>query len=221
MTTTNATSESGDSQTTPAWNRPTGRSAATHIAQPSAGGDTARSCHGSPDAMDVPWNWTACEVGSLRWTAGMRALGRWVEDYAERHSLWGSMPVCWYAHSRLVEELNALRAYHRAVVSSPIPEDVNATAPPTHPWALQYWDWQTVRRGWEHQGLGVDPRVANGCSAGAHEKPSVDSATAHRARRQQMKAGLEDFLLRAIESRAEPRNNCPRGVGSGPIPGHG
>jgi hypothetical protein len=147
----------------------------------------------------LPWNWESdlMPAGGAAWRVAWRELGTWVEWYTQTFELWAVMPVCWFEHPRLVEELRALSAYHRAVVAPEMVLAPDGTVPRRGlPSAKDYWDWQFVRREWERAALGVDPRNHGGCTGPAHAAVPEATASGHAERLRRMREGLDAMLVR-------------------------
>lgn len=145
-------------------------------------------------ALTPAWNWETLAVGSAPWRAAWEDLGTWVQWYTERYELWQSMPVCWYLHSRLVEELRALRFYHAEVFATKAPggDQVHSSSP--DPCARAYWEWMTTRREWERVVLGHAVREQGECSGLSHASPrggTVEGRADHLLR---MSSGLIAML---------------------------
>ncbi len=151
----------------------------------------------APSAPRPPWNWKDLHRGTASWRAAFTDLAEWVLWYTETYELWQSMPVCWYEHSRLVEELRALRFHHHAVCTA----GTDAAAPS----ARDYADWMSDRRDWEQTVLGLAPRGHGGCSGLTHEPSAAATEKGHRDRLTRMAAGLLQMLDTTV----------PGGEGSG------
>lgn len=66
-----------------------------------------------PAAVGTGWQEMPAAAAAEEWTA----LVEWVDDLVDRYALDETVPVCWYAHGAMVEELHALHvawlaAYH-------------------------------------------------------------------------------------------------------------
>jgi hypothetical protein len=141
------------------------------------------------------WNWEGLTPGTAGWRGAWEDLGDWVQWYTATHELWQSMPLCWYRHSRLVEELRALRFHHEAVFAARLPIVDPENVPPTlRPSARAYSEWMTARREWERMVLGLDPRNHGGCSGPAHENLSAATARGRADRLRGMAEGLAAML---------------------------
>lgn len=141
----------------------------------------------SNDAIALPqpeWNWMGLQPGTASWRAAFEQLGDWVLWYTETYELWQSMPVCWYEHSRLVEDLRALRSHHDSV----------CVDGPAEASARDFADWMTARREWEQTVLGLDPRDHGGCSGLAHVPPPDTTVAGRRDRLKRMGQGLKAML---------------------------
>ena len=140
------------------------------------------------------WNWADLEPGTAPWRAAWEDLGDWVRWYAETYELWSAMPVCWFAHSRLCEELVSLRFLHHAVVA-PRPRVGDADAArELRPSARAFSEWMTTRRDWERDVLGVDPRDHGGCTGLAHVEPRSTTTRSRAQRLNAMADGLRGML---------------------------
>lgn len=146
--------------------------------------------------LTPPWNWDAFAEGSADWRAAWEDLGQWVQWYTETYEL-RSMPVCWYRHSRLVEELRALRFHHEAVFASvSAGEDGLPRAP--GPSARAYSDWMMTRREWERTVLGLNPGDPDVCTGFTHAELSATTARGRAHRLQAMTDGLAAMLEEAV-----------------------
>ena len=134
------------------------------------------------------WNWKELEAGTAAWRAAFEDLGEWVRWYTKTYELWQSMPVCWYHHSRLVEELRALRFHHESACES---KDAPRTSGPS---ARAYSEWMTSRRDWERIVLGLDPREHGGCSGLTHSSLGATTENGRADRLRRMADGLTDML---------------------------
>jgi hypothetical protein len=139
------------------------------------------------------WNWEALTVGSAPWRAAWEDFGTWVQWYTERYELWQSMPVCWYLHSRLVEELRALRFHHQEVFGTRAARG-EEHASRADLCARAYWDWMTARRDWERVVLGHAPREHGGCSGLRHDALGAGTVEGRADRLRRMSSGLAAML---------------------------
>ncbi len=140
------------------------------------------------------WNWKDLEAGTAPWRAAWADLGDWVLWYADTYELWSAMPVCWFAHRRLSQELLCLRFLHQAVAAPrPRAGDVGA-ARELRPSARAFSEWMTTRREWERDVLGIDPRDHGGCSGMTHVDPRSPTLRSRRQRLNAMRDGLRDML---------------------------
>ncbi len=140
------------------------------------------------------WNWERLAVGSAPWRAAWEDFGNWVQWYTERYELWQSMPVCWYLHSRLVEELRALRFYHEEVFSARAPGGDQEHSSRPEPRARAYWEWMTTRREWERVVLGHAPREQGECSGLRHTAPRGGTVEGRVDRLRRMSRGFTAML---------------------------
>jgi hypothetical protein len=140
------------------------------------------------------WNWEQLDEGTAPWRAAWADLGLWVRWYTERFELWQSMPVCWFRHSRLVEELRALRYLHEAVFEARLPVAENGGQGVSGISARAYSEWMTTRREWERIVLGLDPREHGGCTGLVHAPAAPRTTTGRADRLRRMEAGLTDML---------------------------
>ena len=143
-----------------------------------------------------PWNWDALVEGTADWRAAWEDLGNWVQWYTETYELWRSMPVCWYRHTRLVEELRALRFHHEAVFAPP-PAGEDGVARTPGVYARAYSDWMTTRREWERTVLGLIPGTADVCTGLTHVELDAGTAAGRAYRLQTMAEGLAALLKEA------------------------
>ncbi len=141
------------------------------------------------------WNWEGLTRGTAPWRAAWQDLGAWVCWYTATYELWQSMPVCWFQHSRLVEELRALRYHHQSVFDGRVPPSATeATAPPLRPSARAYAEWMTTRRDWERSVLGLDPREHVRCTGLVHAPVGSTTERGRAERLRRMASGLTSML---------------------------
>jgi len=115
------------------------------------------------------WNWEALAEGTPHWRAAWEDLGRWVQWYTDRYELWQSLPVCWYLHGRLVEELRALRFHHDEVFAAKATRgDPEHRSHPPKASAGAYRAWMTTPRARDRAVLGRDARHHGACSGLRH-----------------------------------------------------
>ena len=140
------------------------------------------------NAPTPAWNWQGLTRGTDAWRAAFEDLGAWVQWYAATYELWQSLPVCWYRHSRLVEELRALRFHHAAVCAA------RGASRSSGPSARAYAEWMATRRTWERVVLGLDPREHGGCSGLTHTPLAASTVDGRADRLQRMARGLTEML---------------------------
>lgn len=149
----------------------------------------------TPRKVTPAWNWERLTKGTAAWRVAWEDLGGWVRWYTTTYELWQSMPVCWYRHSRLVEELRALRFHHQAVFDAAVPaRDADGLRRMTGPSARAYSDWMTTRRDWERVVLGLDSREHGGCSGLSHSRLAASTKKGRDARLKTMEDGLRSML---------------------------
>jgi hypothetical protein len=145
--------------------------------------------------LTPPWNWEGLTPGTAAWRAAWEDLGAWVQWYTATYELWQSMPVCWYRHSRLVEELRALRFHHESVFEARAPRPETDGAPASlRPSARAYAEWMTTRRDWERTVLGLDPREHGRCSGLSHAPLGATTERGRSERLRRMTGGLTAML---------------------------
>jgi hypothetical protein len=156
----------------------------------------------TPRKLTPAWNWDRLTKGTAEWRVAWEDLGAWVQWYIETYELWQSMPVCWYRHSRLVEDLRALRFHHQSVFDAAVParEEVGSRRR-SGPSARAYSDWMTARRNWERLALGLDPREHGGCSGLSHSRLAASTKKGRNARLQTMADGLRAMLDATVPGR--------------------
>lgn len=140
------------------------------------------------------WNWEQLGAGTAPWRAAWGDLGEWVHWYTRRYELWQSMPVCWFRHSRLAEDLRALRFHHEAVFEARPRSTPRGAKVVERPSPRAYTEWMIARREWERLVLGVDHRQHGGCTGLSHSRTSSASRKGRTARLEAMSVGLNDML---------------------------
>ena len=151
-----------------------------------------------PQLITPAWNWTDLQPGTAPWRAAWGDLGEWVLWYAETFELWSALPVCWFRHSRLSEELRSLRFLHHAVVAPRRRAGDADAARELRPSARAFSEWMTTRRQWERDVLGVDPRDHGGCTGMTHLEPRSTTLRSRGQRLKAMRDGLSDMLDSAV-----------------------
>ena len=126
---------------------------------------------------DASWQAMTAARAADAWAA----LVEWVDDQVERYALDEAIPVCWYAHGAMVEELHAL---HMAWLGA-------FTGRASQPSDRAYWHELLERtlarlRGWNR----------HGCAAGAHR---VDEPVSPNDEQRNVRAA---YVHADIQSRA-------------------
>jgi hypothetical protein len=102
--------------------------------------------------LRLPWNWEGLDDEDLH--QRLRDLAAWVSWFVARYHLAGRVPVCWYRHPGLTDELSALWHYHQEVTNPLVPlvqsDPVGAPEEPEdrEVAARSYQDWHEARWRW-------------------------------------------------------------------------
>jgi hypothetical protein len=140
------------------------------------------------------WNWDQLEPGTAPWRAAWADLGEWVYWYTTHYELWQAMPVCWFRHSRLAEELRALRFLHEAVFEARPRFTPTGDKVVERPSPRAYSEWMIARREWERLVLGIDHRQHGACTGLRHCPTGSASSKGRTARLDAMAVGLAEML---------------------------
>jgi hypothetical protein len=121
------------------------------------------------------------------------ALTEWVDWLLDRYSLDDTIPVCWYRHGAMTDELDALRGAWVAAYLDPNAKPIDAAF-----WHDLLDRTLTRLRSWDRYG----------CSSGTHhdDTPTPADPAARQAR--------TDHLHRDIDSRARRLQSVPTDVPS-------
>jgi hypothetical protein len=116
------------------------------------------------------------------------ALTEWVDWLLDRYGLEDTIPVCWYRHGAMTDELDALRAAWVAAYLDPHAKPIDASF-----WHDLLDRALTRLRNWDRYG----------CSAGTHydDTPTSADPASRQAR--------SDYLQRAIDARTRRLRRVP------------
>lgn len=160
-------------------------------ASPTAPVGSSPSPSGTPPRAHV-WHTLRRSAAGSAWDQ----LAGWVDWLIERYRLEDTLPVCWYRHGAMVDELDALRAAWTAAYTTPGARPNDAAA-----WMALLAGALTRIREWDR----------HGCAAGTHRDSPGPAASA---------AGVDRLLWLQADIEARPATGVSRPeTGGGDVPG--